>query len=310
MKVHISAEQVLDQHIVVGPQLDAIPIDPDPEPSERAIDWLGRLRLLNGVPFEYLVPDHGLLRPETIRFFHLDRNWTDALVDGAVAAGTFGTRDRAELTDRHQAMRDRVDDAERSQWVDPPATGAAANVTGFLLRSQAVSGWPGMHIRAFRQDGNVRRRIGVLRVERLSPAVMLAMFADIPDQVEIEEPRQGIQFGVRGSEPDDPPGEWMVDLRDPQTAAGLDPIATVAVPFRAGSAGVIHVDELRERLLQHPDSTLGQTLDSAELALQLIRYPYRQRFDDDATADYDQMLVAELDGTAIFRYMDDVPEGL
>src|SRR6185436_11189370 len=81
--------------------------------SEPVLEWLGRLRMLIGVPFEYIVADDGLLRPETIRFFYVDRNWTDAAVDGAIASGAFGTRDRVTLQQRHAAVRAAVDDAER-----------------------------------------------------------------------------------------------------------------------------------------------------------------------------------------------------
>lgn len=35
--------------------------------------WLARLRLLQGVPFSYLVADAQLLPRESIRFFYLDR---------------------------------------------------------------------------------------------------------------------------------------------------------------------------------------------------------------------------------------------
>ena len=46
------------------------------------VSWLSRLRLLEGVPFPYIVPSEGMLPNESIRFFHVDRNWLDALVDG------------------------------------------------------------------------------------------------------------------------------------------------------------------------------------------------------------------------------------
>ena len=48
-------------------------------------DWLARLRLLYGVPFNYLVPDSRLLPQESVRFFYIDRNFTDRLVDGALS---------------------------------------------------------------------------------------------------------------------------------------------------------------------------------------------------------------------------------
>ena len=50
------------------------------------------------------------------------------------------------------------------------------------------------------------------------------------------------------------------------------------VPFRAGSAGVLHLTELRRRLTVNHGPIVGPTLTSAEMALQLLRYPYQQRF--------------------------------
>ncbi len=43
------------------------------------VRFLARLRLLEGVPFNYLVPDATMLPLESIRFFYVDRNWLDAL---------------------------------------------------------------------------------------------------------------------------------------------------------------------------------------------------------------------------------------
>ena len=59
--------------------------------------WLARLRLLENVPFAYFVPDALLLPPESIRFFYLDRAWTDALILGALSVGTVSSADRAQL---------------------------------------------------------------------------------------------------------------------------------------------------------------------------------------------------------------------
>jgi len=257
--------------------------------SEPVLDWLGRLRMLIGVPFEYLVADDGLLRPETIRFFYVDRNWTDAAVDGAIAAGAYGTRDRVTLQQRHADVRDAVDDSERRQRpggesvsasrVAAPAGGGteSANLAGFLLRSRAVSGWPGLHVRGWR----AARRLVIMRMERLAPAVMLVIFDDIPDRMEIEEPRQGIQFGVRAARNAEPAGSWWVDIRNPATGVEAVPArAPQRVPFRAGSAGVLHLTELRRRLIANHGPIVGPTLTSAEMALQLLRYPYQQRFGD------------------------------
>ena len=72
------------------------------------VDWLARLRLLERVPFAYLVPDDELLPPESIRFFYLNRNWTDAAVDGALAVGAADdARPRAPADGSRRAARRR-----------------------------------------------------------------------------------------------------------------------------------------------------------------------------------------------------------
>jgi hypothetical protein len=288
MRFVFESEVALDHALSAAPAAPTAEID---HASEPVLEWLGRLRLLQGVPFEYLVPDDGLLRPETMRFFYVDRNWTDAAVDGALATGAYSTRDRLQLQQRHAAVRDAVDAEERRQRVGPAVTSTGpATITGFLLRSRAVSGWPGMHVRGFRTSGTTERQLAVLRMERLSPAVLLVLFDDIPDRMEIEEPRQGIQFGVRAPRvAAEPAGTWWLDVRRPSTGEEVHG-AKVRVPFRAGSAGVIHLAGLRRRLTTDHASIVGSTLTPAEMALQLLRYPYRQHFGR-TTKSFDDLLV-------------------
>ncbi|GAA4705760.1 hypothetical protein [Phytohabitans rumicis] len=226
-----------------------------PPPPPAVLDWLARLRLLDGVPFAYLVSDAGLLPLESIRFAFLDRNWVDAAVDGALAAGAGTIRERTHLRARHGTIRTAVDAAEREVWAArtgqawEPA--AAEVVTGFLLRSRAVAGWPGLHVRAARAGQQVRP----LRIERLAPAVLLVLFDGLPDEVVIEEPRQGLQLGFEEPSPDrrEVPG----------------PAGAVPVPFRPGAPGVVDVAALA--------AALGAT-SPATLAIQLVQLPYRQVF--------------------------------
>ncbi|OJD33786.1 uncharacterized protein BKCO1_27000119 [Diplodia corticola] len=83
--------------------------------------WLQDLALLRNVPTTHLVADTASLPPESLRFFHVDRNWVAALVDGALSLGPSGS------SVRRAAIRSQFD-AE----VDPMCGG------GFLLRSAAV----------------------------------------------------------------------------------------------------------------------------------------------------------------------------
>ena len=162
------------------------PTDDDGLPDS-VVDWLARLRLLCNVPFAYLVPDHRLLPTESIRFLSqsqlVGRRSRRRALGGC--SDDEGPRAVAGLA---CTLRDAVDRWERRIWAKDasatPADGPAEVVTGFLLRSRAVSGWPGLHVRAS-HDG---RQLQLLRMERLAPAVLLVLLDGIPDQWSSKSP--------------------------------------------------------------------------------------------------------------------------
>jgi hypothetical protein len=289
----------------VAELVDSI-VEHDPDDGDHVVPgelrrFLAGLRLLNGVPFSYLVPDADLLPPESIRFFYVDRRWTDALVQGALSVGTITTADRAQLESVYPAIRDDVDEAERvirTPLGEERLTGPAGAITGFLLRSRAVSGWPGLHVRAYRRDvvaddaltteaESNPERLKLLRVERLAPAVLLVLIDGVPEVVHIEEPRRGIQFGAR-LDPADPPAQRQakVHLRDATTGDLVPPEKvftsqnSVPVPFRPGAPGVIDMHRLGQRIVDNPKSKVQPTLEPHEYALEMLRFPYRQVFGD------------------------------
>jgi hypothetical protein len=257
-------------------------------------DWLARVRLLEGVPFGHLVPDSALLPPESARFFYLDREWTDVLVQGALSVGTVTTLDRAHLQAVYPPIRAELDAAERRirlVGADEPGQAPAETVTGFLLRSRAVSGWPALHVRGYRaeigpDDGPVAdddpRRLRLLRLERLAPAVLLCLFDGVPAVVHVEEPRQGLQFGVDLAAGDAGTTSATIGLRDVTTA---EPVAArVDVPFRRDAPGVVHVAELARRIAAEPATQAsggsGDGVPGAEFAMELLQFPFRQVFGD------------------------------
>jgi hypothetical protein len=262
--------------------------DAGPAATDEVIDWLTKLRLLNGVPFAYLVAHERFLPPESMRFFYLDRNWTDAAVDGALSVGTITSRDRAQLHSVYATLRSRLDDAERQAFqrlirITPtlPTTRQAEVTTGFLLRSRAVSGWPGLHVNGY-TDNSKAVSLGIMRIERLAPAVLLALFDGIPGFLTLTEPRQGIQFGVDV----DPnvAGKRRIKIRNPDgTGMGNDTVFE-PVPFREGSPGVIHWVELARRVQAHT----GGNVSSAQMGLQMLRFPFEQQFgeSDDAPSTF------------------------
>ncbi|MHC5010106.1 MAG: hypothetical protein ACYTG6_04030 [Planctomycetota bacterium] len=281
--------------------------DVDEEGDDRIVprdvrQWLARLRLLEGVPFAYLVPDSELLPRESIRFFYLDRAWTDALVQGALSVGTVNSSDRAQLEQLHKPVRNELDEEERRVRLpgsEKVQKGTAGTISGFLLRSRAVSGWPGLHVRAYRRDVVGDRevvpeshpdRIKLLRLERLAPAVLFALFDGVPQLVHVEEPRQGLQFGVRPQQVAGDNANHIgaeVVARDKNTAKDLEPEKRIPVFFRRGAPGVLDLRRTGEEFTATAGTNMSTTLDGAEFALQMIRFPYRQVFGkiDDARAD-------------------------
>jgi hypothetical protein len=249
--------------------------------------FLAHLRLLVGVPFEHLVPDPRLLPQESIRFFYLDRSYTDRLVDGAVAVGKAGSREQAHHQHHDPILRARLDRTERVVRVlqrglqplvdavaDAPATPATV-VTGFVLRSVAVRQWPDMEVRAFdvpvADDAPAatlaQHALRVLRLERVAPSVLLALFEGVPGLVWLEEPLHAVPVAVVPS----------------PTGPRLFGRPNIAVPFRAAGRRVLDIATLRRSLLA-ADSALPRDAGSGVLAEALLGRAYRQRFEGLAVA--------------------------
>jgi hypothetical protein len=254
---------------------------------------LAEMRLLHSVPFSYLVADASMLPTESIRFFYLDRNWTDALIAGALSVSTFTSADRTQLESLYPTIRDEIDEAERV--VRRPAgeerlSDKGGMITGFLMRSKVVSGWPGLHVRAYAKDHDNDAdvipeshpdRLKVLRMERLAPAVLLVLFDGVPEVVHIEEPRQGIQFGALRPVGEPHSTRRFIPLRNAVTGADLPPPNNqLPVPFRRGSPGVLNLAQLRRRMAGDARTGVGNAVEANEFALQMLRFPFRQVFGD------------------------------
>lgn len=189
--------------------------------------WLAQRYLLEGVPFEALVPHAGLLPPESVRFFHVDVNWLDALADGAMSIGVQSGRDTelqaALKPDLRIAVRAAVSGVRPTRLANartgdplpliPPPP--AVPVAGMLVRSAVVAAWPGLEVRAFgrytAESGDPQPESGTaiqpLRVDRLSSDILLVLWPAVPTLVTLDEPSEGIAFGF-----EDPPrgtGDWV-----------------------------------------------------------------------------------------------------
>jgi len=170
-------------------KIQQVPVKTKPESSlhipNDIFSWLSDLSLLNGVPFSYLVPDERLLPVESIRFFWIDRLWIECLLDGAFSIGRITEFDRKNELQRFTEL----------------ASNFPKIITGFLLRSDVVSGWPGLQVDG---KGTVNsqnsQKLKLLRMERLSTNVLICLFEGEIQEVDIHQSPETIHFGFDCSE--------------------------------------------------------------------------------------------------------------
>ncbi|HZN15382.1 MAG TPA: hypothetical protein VFB78_14015 [Acidimicrobiales bacterium] len=231
-------------------------------------EWLARLGLLEAVPFDYLVPDARMLPFDSMRFFYVDRNWIDALIDGAFAIGKQSSRDALHHEAHAVAIRDTGDRASSAARavlrgvaaaVDTPPPDAI--MTGLVMRSSVVSGYPGLEIRAY-TDSTRATRVRLLRLDRVAPDVLFVLFDGVPALVDVCEPPEGLHFGaVRTDSGPETADKYQVMLRWVDTKTGPQPHASgdqvkegcgkavpVDVPLRSGGNRVVDVAALQRAL--------------------------------------------------------------
>ena len=168
-----------------GTPLAVAPIDTGPPAA--ALGLLTDLATLTGVPARYLIPDERLLPRETVRFLRIDPYWIDCLVDGAYSIG--------RLT-RWDAEQDRV---------YPPLPGRPV-LTGALIRSELISGYPDLAVTGYAASGPLPEARRAL----LSPSVLLVLFEGELTRLDLAQNPASLHFAVEL--PAD--GQYAKTLRD------------------------------------------------------------------------------------------------
>ncbi|MEL7114139.1 MAG: hypothetical protein AAGP08_00880 [Pseudomonadota bacterium] len=188
------------------------------------LKWLTRLKLLIGVPFNYLVPDNDYLPPETIRFFYIDPNWVNALADGALSIGRhFNGTDTAPATEPAEIAQAATANAQPTMCqgnhrlaqlnlteVAPDATAVSKVRTGFILNSDAVKSWKNIDVAGYPkgqspydyEEGVINETsdivpLKILRLVRLSSSVMLGIFEGDLYELVLHQPPDEIHFGFK-----------------------------------------------------------------------------------------------------------------
>lgn len=176
------------QHLPIHDhQPDVQDLPPFPEKLK---EWFKDLSLLKGVPFNYLVPDERMLPVESIRFFSLNMAWIHYLLDGAFSIG-------------------RTSDAQHQKdlaHLPHPASNPYSTVSGCLIRSDVIAGWPALLVDGYRQKASSNSPIAdsehckLLRMERLSPQVLIVLFKGNVQTVDIHQKSEAMHHGFNVDE--------------------------------------------------------------------------------------------------------------
>jgi hypothetical protein len=180
------------------------------------LKWVVDKMYLYNIPAHYLIADPTFLPKESIRFFYIDPNWIDALVDGALSVGNhLETKEdvarQAFKNQLNQYFSHPLDDKKHPYNPQIP-------VYGFLLRSGVIQAYPNLEVHApWNPDPNapwaelstvpLDPRTQVLRSDLLDKDIMLCLFdrqpgsANFRDIVILQPPHQqrytvGKNFGA------------------------------------------------------------------------------------------------------------------
>ncbi|NIG56677.1 hypothetical protein [Chitinophaga sp. Cy-1792] len=270
---------------------------PPPELPDHLTTWLAQLTLLYGMPVEYMVADNRMLPIESMRFFYIDRNWLDRLVDGALSVGVLSSKEQVFNETFYEEIYAQIDAkqlllrSELREEAPPVTTMVGGGMTGMIFRSEVVAGWPGLEVEATSSGTPVT----ILRMDRLSDNVLLIIWDGIPDKVNVIEPSEGLAFGVtrnsgattftialRGlgfpTNNPYPAGQQIMNGPSPVTAAGS---------LRSGAEpGVIDISTLRENIIAAmPANALPNgKLTPGAMAIQLVRAAGNQEYNLDAAS--------------------------
>lgn len=259
--------------------------------------WLGRIALLYGVPFQQLLIDERMLPQESIRFFFVDHNWLDAMIDGVFSIGVHSSRNSALVQVLVKAIREVTDtqmmlERSRLRKVEPPETiKLGGTKTGLLMRSAVVSGWPGLEVKAYETVGGVppvgSNPLKLLRMDRLAPDVLFCLFDGVPARVEFDEPSEGLHFGV---EDDNTITLRWINNDHGQAGAPLyasGQLQTAQAVFRQAGGqptGVLDIFNTRAAL-QSGLERVGaiapsEQIGAAAFAIQMVQAPEQQAFEN------------------------------
>lgn len=260
-------------------------------------DYVKELQLLHYVPLSYLIADEAFLPPESLRFFHVDQNWTKSLTEGALSIGRVTTMDsHNDKCQLHSALRDSKENLHipRLTKMHPNHRGKALKVfktreefskvtisspltmtdvttdgviTGFIMHSELVRMLKGLEVNAY----SGKEEIPLLRFDIFSDNIALGLFSGKMTSLVIAEPKTGLTFGLA-------PGEYTLVPKDVTEENLGRPLRDKSININGykNDAGRLDVSSLAKELGKKLNTDIG----SAKLAFELIAVANRAVFEE------------------------------
>lgn len=144
-------------------------------------EWVLNKLHLAGIPVHYYLPDPTYVPEETLRFFHIDFNWMDALIDGALSLANHLASSPEEDYCR-SALKGALTKYFKTPTIDDYCQQNPAY--GFILRSKLLVQFPDLAVKAeFSKEGvhsnedwdKVKPKAPILVQRRLGPDMMLVL---------------------------------------------------------------------------------------------------------------------------------------
>jgi hypothetical protein len=235
--------------------------------------FAGKLQLLETLPANYLIPLKEMLPTESIRFFYIDQNWINSLMDGMYSIGRLSeldtTQDAAYYTAIQQAAWTWV------QQSRPEAANALSTdpITGFILHSSVVKQYPSMQVHAY-SGGTATaptNEIPLLRLDHLSDDTIIGLFSGTFQFLAISKPPEMLHFGF---EIETTPTNVVNQYTDPSVYVMLrslvEPVGTETgncIGWGTDANGRVAISQLAEAL---QTATQATEFSSAQFALEMI----------------------------------------
>jgi len=212
------------------------------KPAKELMDWIDGLCRLRGIPHHYLIPDERILPAESVRVFHVDPHWIRALVDGVFSTIRIPTEYAAQYLNAELVVINAL---------------PAMPMSGFLIRSAAVTGWPGLQTTA---TDTHNKAVPLDRPIQFSPSIAGYLFRGTLSAVTIRQRPDTVHLSIEEHKND--PSIWRSTTRRTLNLSALNVRSGAAFArtwlhrtqaLEVGSGGVSgHVDPAPD-----PDPIVG-----------------------------------------------------